>query len=237
MLNTNITTAPQYNNSVQQTTESNDDFRNEFFASVDDMMNKLTNVLDYNPTDTDQSGKFTASTLIFFKKQNIVIHFLGSTPNVLENIFGNQMFPYRNESNENTHKQNQSKMVVSYWFERKVVSLCLDRSVLVNMKLSNNNNNNNDDILLPIESTSINTFTLLENMSSQQTLELLSGVLQNKKHLLKRILDEDNDDINSKRSRNNENEEITSPFVDMNLSESLSSTSVQTQSNSTVGKL
>ncbi|CAF1672952.1 unnamed protein product, partial [Adineta ricciae] len=187
MLNTNITTAPQFNNYIQQTTESNNHVRNEFSSAVDDMMNKLTKVLDYDPIDTDQSE---------------------------QNVVHNPTSPYRNELNRNTHQQNQN------------------RSVFFNLELFNNNNNNND-VTLPIESTSVDTFTLLENMSSQQTLELLSGVLQNKKHLLKRILDEHDDDINPKRSRSNENEEIASPFVDMNLSESLSSTSVQTQSNNT----
>ncbi|CAF1536894.1 unnamed protein product, partial [Adineta steineri] len=68
-------------------------------------------------------------------------------------------------------------------------------------------------------------------MSSQQTLELVSNLFQNKKHLLKRILDEQNNDITPKRSRN---EEITSPVFDMNLSESLSSTPIQTESNITI---
>ncbi|CAF1449530.1 unnamed protein product [Adineta ricciae] len=195
MLNKNTTTAPQYNNYIHRTTESDDHLPNEFLSSVDDMMNKLINVLDYNPTDTNQSG---------------------STPNQMENIFDNPTSPYRNESNGNTHRQNQN------------------RSVLVTMELSNNNNINGG-ILLPMESTSTDMSTSLENMNSQQTLELLSGLLRNKKHLLKRILDEDKDDINLKRARNNENEEIASPFVNMNLSESLSSTSAQTQSNKAPG--
>jgi len=111
--------------------------------------------------------------------------------------------------------------------------------VLTNIELlsDNNNNINNNNIVLPTESTSNDTATFLENINSQQTLELISSLLKNKKHLLKRILDEENNDITPKRSRNNENVEITSPFFDMNSSGSLSSTSVRTESNTTIGKL
>ncbi|CAF5134917.1 unnamed protein product, partial [Rotaria magnacalcarata] len=85
--------------------------------------------------------------------------------------------------------------------------------------------------------TSNDTATFLENMSSPETLKLISDLLQNKKHLLKRILDAEENDFVTKRSRNNANEEITSPFLDMHLSGSLSSTPARTESNTTVGKL
>jgi len=107
---------------------------------------------------------------------------------------------------------------------------------LANIELLSDNNNNNNNIVLPTESTSNDTTAFLENMNSQQTVELISSLLQNKKHLFKRILDEENNDFTPKRSRNNENEEITSPFFDMNLSGSFSSTSVRTEPNTTIGK-
>jgi len=121
----------------------------------------------------------------------------------------------------------------------KVLSLRLDQSVLANIEfLSNNNSNNNtNNTVLPMESTSNDLASFLENMNSQQTLELISNLIENKKHLLKRIIDNENNDISPKRSKNNENEEIASPFFDINLSGSLSSTSAQTQSNNTIGKL
>ncbi|CAF1225115.1 unnamed protein product [Rotaria sordida] len=139
---------------------------------------------------------------------------LDSTTNTNNNNLDNPTSSYRNESTTNNREQNQN------------------RSVLANIELLYGNNNNNN-VILPTESTSNDTATVVENMSSQQTLELISSLLQNKKHLLKRIMAEENNDISPKRSRNNENEEITLPIVDMNLSGSLSSTSAQTQSNNT----
>ncbi|CAF4062246.1 unnamed protein product, partial [Rotaria sordida] len=142
---------------------------------------------------------------------------LDSTSNMTENILDNPMSSYRNESKTNNHKQNQN------------------RSVLANIELlSNSNSNNNNNTVLSTETTSNDTVTFLENMSSQETLKLISGLLQNKKHLLKRILDEEDNDFTTKRSRNNENEEITSPFFDMNLSGSLSSTPTRTECNTTI---
>jgi len=175
--------------------------------------------------------------LDILSEQHIATYFLGSTPNTTKNILDNPTSSYRNESKTNNHQQNQSKTAVLYLSKWKILSLCLDRSVLANIELLSDNNNNNNNIVLPTESTSNDTTTFLENMNSQQTLELISSLLQNKKHLLKRILDEENNDITPKRSRNNENVEITSPFFDMNLSGSLSSTSVRTESNTTIGKL
>ncbi len=91
----------------------------------------------------------------------------------------------------------------------KVLSLRLDQSVLANIEfLSNNNSNNNNtnNTVLPMESTSNDLASFLENMNSQQTLELISNLIENKKHLLKRIIDNENNDISPKRSKNNENE-------------------------------
>ncbi|CAF3133389.1 unnamed protein product [Rotaria sp. Silwood2] len=135
-----------------------------------------------------------------------------------ENILDNPTSTYRNESKTNNHKQNQN------------------RSVLANIELlSNSNNNNNNNTVLSTETTSNDTATFLENMSSPETLKLISGLLQNKKHLLKRILDKEDNDFTTKRSRNNENEEITLPFFDMHLSGSLSSTPARTESNTIIG--
>ncbi|CAF2864051.1 unnamed protein product [Rotaria sp. Silwood2] len=134
-----------------------------------------------------------------------------------ENILDNPTSTYRNESKTNNHKQNQN------------------RSVLANIELlSNSNNNNNNNTVLSTETTSNDTATFLENMSSPETLKLISGLLQNKKHLLKRILDKEDNDFTTKRSRNNENEEITLPFFDMHLSGSLSSTPARTESNTII---
>ena len=113
----------------------------------------------------------------------------------------------------------------------------LDWSASPNIKESSVSVINNDDTLLSAEPTVNDAAILLDNMSSQQTLELLSSLLQNKKHLLKRIMDEENSDVSPKRSRNNTSEEITSPFIDMTLSGTLSSTSAPTDSNTTDGKL
>ena len=99
------------------------------------------------------------------------------------------------------------------------------------------NNINTNSTVLPTGSTSNDATTFSENMNSQQTLELISSLLQNKKHVLKRIMNEENNDISPKRSKNNQDEEITSPFFDINLSGSLSSTPAQIQSNNTIGKL
>jgi hypothetical protein len=100
-----------------------------------------------------------------------------------------------------------------------------------------NNNNNNNNTVSSTESTPNDTASFLENMNSQQTLDFISNLIQNKKHLLKRIIDDENNDISPKRSRNNETEETTSPLFDINLSGSLSSTSARTQSNITTSKL
>ncbi|CAF1534404.1 unnamed protein product [Adineta ricciae] len=193
ILNTNNLTEPQNNSFIHQTTEYTYHDRNELLPSVDDIMNQLTNVLDYDRSNTAQSDSTTKTT---------------------GNGRDNPTSSHQAEPTTNTYTQNQN------------------RSVLPNVELLSNNNNNNTPF--HAESTSTDVATLLDNMSSQQTLELLSGFLRNKKHLLKRIMNEENNDIKPKRSRNNENEEITSPFLDMNLNESSSTTSVQTQSNTTL---
>lgn len=81
--------------------------------------------------------------------------------------------------------------------------------------------------------------TFLENINSQQTFDLISELVRNKKHLLKRVLEEENNDFTPKRPRNNEHEEITLPNFDLNLnlSESFSSTPIQMESNNSIGRL
>jgi hypothetical protein len=59
ILNTNNSIEPQNNNFVDQTTEPINHLRNEFLPSVDDIMNQLTNMLDYDPLNIEQSSKST----------------------------------------------------------------------------------------------------------------------------------------------------------------------------------
>ncbi|CAM4830210.1 unnamed protein product [Rotaria magnacalcarata] len=59
ILNTNYTTELQSNNFTDQTTESDNQLRNNFLAPVDDNMEQLTNTLDYDPPNFEQSGKST----------------------------------------------------------------------------------------------------------------------------------------------------------------------------------
>jgi hypothetical protein len=83
--------------------------------------------------------------------------------------------------------------------------------------------------------------TFLKNINSQQTVELISEVVRNKKHVLKRILEQENDEFTSKRLRNNEDEDedVTLSNFDFNLNSSgvFSSTQTQMQSNSNTGRL
>ncbi|CAF1527429.1 unnamed protein product [Adineta ricciae] len=184
ILNPNITTAPQYNSFIDQTTESDDHLRHEFLPSVDDIMRRLTNMLDYEPLNIEHPNPIPMTT--------------------------NKIDDDR-ESNQNKSKAN--------------------RPVLPNIELLPGSVINNNDTLLPAEATANDTTILLNNMSSQQTFELLSTLLPNKKHLLKRILDGENNNASPKRSRNNESEEVMAPFIDMNLSGTLSSASAPTESN------
>ncbi|CAF0973081.1 unnamed protein product [Adineta ricciae] len=193
ILNTNITTAPQYNSFVERTTGCDARLQYEFLPSVDDIMSRLTNMLDYEPLDVEQPNPIPMTT----------------------NKIDDDRVSYQNKSKASTDEQNQY------------------RPVLSNIELLPGSVINNNDTLLPAEPTANDTTILLNNMSSQQTLELLSTLLQNKKHLLKRILDEENNDASPKRSRNNESEEVTAPFIDMNLSGTLSSASAPTESNTT----
>ncbi|UJR11956.1 hypothetical protein I4U23_016134 [Adineta vaga] len=88
ILNTNYTTEPQNNNFIDETTESINHLRNELLPSVDDIMNQLINMLDYDPLNIEQSG---------------------SISNTTEAILGNSTSSYRNESTTNDQKQNQSQ--------------------------------------------------------------------------------------------------------------------------------
>ncbi|CAF1517353.1 unnamed protein product [Adineta ricciae] len=194
ILNTNFTTAPQYNNFIDQITGPDSQLQNEILPSVDDIMSRLTNMLDYDPLNIEQSNPISITT---------------------EKIPDDRVSFYQNKSKAITCEQNQY------------------RSVLSNIETLSASVINNSDTLLPGEPASNDTAILLDNMSSQQTLELLSNLLQNKKHLVKRILDEENDDASPKRSRNNGSEEIAAPFTDMHLSGTLSSASVPTESNTT----
>ncbi|CAF4909207.1 unnamed protein product, partial [Rotaria sp. Silwood2] len=59
ILNTNNTTEPQNNNFTDQTTESDKQLRNECLPLVDDIIKQLTNMLDYDPLNVEQSSKST----------------------------------------------------------------------------------------------------------------------------------------------------------------------------------
>ena len=109
----------------------------------------------------------------------------------------------------------------------------LSSNTTISNAITTTNNNN----FLLTETTSHDMSILLENMNSQQTLELISNLVRNKKHLLKRILDEESDDFTPKRLKNNEHEQIKLPSFDLNLSESFSSTLIRTESNNGIGKL
>ena len=103
-----------------------------------------------------------------------------------------------------------------------------------NIDLPSDNNNN----VLPTETTSHDVSTFLENVDFQQTLELVSELVRNKKPLLKRALEQQSHDSTSKRSRNNDHEEMTLPNFDwnLNLDETFPSTQVQMESNSSTGR-
>jgi hypothetical protein len=58
IFHTNNTIEPQNNNNfVDQTTEPINHLRNELLPSVDDIMNQLTNMLDYAPLNIEQLSK------------------------------------------------------------------------------------------------------------------------------------------------------------------------------------
>lgn len=59
ILNMNNDNEPQINNFINPITESNNDFRNEVLPSVDDIMNHLTNMLNYDPLNIEQSREST----------------------------------------------------------------------------------------------------------------------------------------------------------------------------------
>ncbi|CAF0827375.1 unnamed protein product [Adineta steineri] len=61
LLNTNNTIEPQNNNFIDQTTESDNHLRNELLPLVDNITNRLANMLDSNLLNIEQSGS-TAST-------------------------------------------------------------------------------------------------------------------------------------------------------------------------------
>lgn len=94
--------------------------------------------------------------------------------------------------------------------------------------------NHNNDHLLSVETT-----TFLENMNSQETFELVSKLIHNKKDVFKRIFEEENDEYLSKRSRNSENEETESPnnSINLNSNGSLLPTSSPIKSNRIIGRL
>ncbi|CAF4104740.1 unnamed protein product [Adineta steineri] len=61
LLNTKNTIEPQNINFIDQTTESDNHLRNELLPLVDNITNRLTNMLDSNLLNIEQSGS-TAST-------------------------------------------------------------------------------------------------------------------------------------------------------------------------------
>lgn len=62
-----------------------------------------------------------------------------------------------------------------------------------------------------IQSTAHNSTTFIDNMSSQEATEFIFGLFQNKKHIFKRILEQQHDECLSKRSRNSDNEDRGPP--------------------------
>lgn len=104
-----------------------------------------------------------------------------------------------------------------------------------NVTLSSKNNNN--DTFPSTETASYDVTSVLQNMDSQQTLELISELVRNQKHVVKRVFEQENDGLPSKRSKNNEHEDVTMPTFDFNLisSGSLSLTSTEIQSNNSIG--
>lgn len=105
------------------------------------------------------------------------------------------------------------------------------------MQLPSDNHNNGH--LPSVETTIRDRTTFLENMNSQETFELISELIRNKKDIFKRILEQENDECLSKRSRSSENENTGSSNIGINLNshDSLLSTSSPIQPDSITGRL
>ncbi|CAF1251304.1 unnamed protein product [Didymodactylos carnosus] len=143
-------------------------------------------------------------------------------------IHGQSLVPVMSEAGSGESVFNQFNTYEQTNYEKGQT-----QSELQSIELRSNDDNN----FLQTETTSYDMSKFLEKINSQQTIELISELIRNKNHLIKRVLEEQDNDSTAKQPRNNEREQITLPTfeLDHNLTESVSPTPIWTHSTVSIG--
>ncbi|CAF4911080.1 unnamed protein product, partial [Rotaria magnacalcarata] len=148
--------------------------------------------------------------------------FIDYTLDQLNNLAATMIEPGSSElisNQQNLHKQTNHNNEQTH-------------SELQNTELPSNNNN-----FLQTEARPYDVSSFLANINTQQTMEVISELVRNKNHMLKRAFEEQTDNSTNKRLKNDEREQIQLPNFELefNMMEPLSPIPIETQSTITIG--